>query len=94
MRDLRAILTLEPVVAEFAGAQFKLSRPTVVDLIELTDENAKDPVRAKLHALARHVLDMDGNRVFQDIDAAACAPAGFATAVIPMIERLYSEGLD
>jgi len=92
--DLRSILTLKPKRVEVIGLEVFLARPTVVDLIDISDLNEKDPVRAKLRALSIHVLDNNGERVFPTDEDARCCPAKFAADVIPMIEAMYGEGLD
>lgn len=94
MPDLRDILTLKPKRVEVIGLEVFLARPTVVDLLEITDLNEKDPIRAKLRALSIHVLDDRFERVFPTDDDARACPAKFAADVIPMIEALYGEGLD
>jgi len=92
--DLRSILTLKPKRVEVIGLEVFLARPTVVDLIDISDLNEKDPVRAKLRALSIHVLDNNGERVFPTDEDARLCPAKFAADVIPMIEAMYGEGLD
>lgn len=94
MLDLASILKLEPARREWKGVPFLLARPSVADLLTLTEINGRDAAQARLWSISRHLLHPDGSRVFDTPEAAAACPAAFAAALIPMIEHLYGEGLD
>jgi hypothetical protein len=92
--DLASILKLEPARRAWNGVPFLLARPSVADLLTLTEINARNPEEARLWSISRHLLDSNGCRVFPDAEAVKACPAPFAAALITMIEELYGEGLD
>lgn len=94
MPDIRAILSLHPVDAEWNGCKFRIARPTLADLVEAVDVNAKSPELARAWCLHRHAQDLDGKPLFADVGEAMVAPAGFAAKAVPIIEALYNEGVD
>lgn len=94
MPDIRAILSLQPIAAEWNGCRFEISRPTLADLVEAVDVNTKSPENARAWCLYRHCQDTDGKPLFADVADAMAAPAGFAAKVVPQIEALYNEGVD
>ena len=71
-----------------------MTRPTVIDLIEVAPINAADPARARLWCLARHLRTKEGAPLFAGADEAGACPAALAAKAIPIIEGLYNEGLD
>ena len=71
-----------------------LRRPTLGDVIEALECNAKSPALANAHMLARHVLDESGGTIWADSSAALSMPARLAQELIPLIEALYREGQD
>lgn len=94
MLELSDILQLKPKSVPDFGGRFMLARPSVADLMELTHHNERDPVYARLWTLSRHILNADGSRAFDSPEAAKACPAAVAAKLFPMIEALYSEGLD
>ena len=94
MRDLRDILSLKPKPWQFDGFGFSLARPSVIDLITLTEINGRDIGEAKLWALSRHLLSEEGAQVFPTPEDAKRCPAPLGAAAITAIEGLYGEGLD
>lgn len=94
MHNLADILQLKPKPWQWAGHEFLLTRPSVVDLITLTEINGRDTVEAKLWALYRHLHDAGGVALFSSADDARRCPAALGSAAIQAIEGLYGEGLD
>ena len=76
------------------GSVVLLRRPTLGDVIEALECNAKSPALANAHRLARHVLDESGGTIWADSSAALSMPARLAQELIPLIEALYREGQD
>jgi hypothetical protein len=76
------------------GSVVLLRRPTLGDVIEALECNAKSPALANAHMLARHVLDESGGTIWADTSAALSMPARLAQELIPLIEALYREGQD
>lgn len=94
MRDLKDILSLTPKPWKHAGCDFSLARPTVIDLITLTEINARDIPAAKLWAISRHLCSIEGEQLFPTPDDAKACPAALGAAAIAAIEAMYGEGLD
>lgn len=92
--SLSEIMQLKPVPFRFAGAGFILSRPSLLDLVELAPINRENPIRAKVWCLCRHLRNEDGSAVFESEEEAGRCPAALASRAIAEIERLYEEGLD
>jgi len=94
MKDLRAILALEPAPFSWNGHSLLLKRPNLVDLVEAIEANALPPVQSRAWAIARHLLGPDGAPLFATAAEAANCPSGLAAKAFPAIEALYSEGVD
>ena len=76
------------------GVPLQLARPTIMDLIEAIDINAKNPAEGRAWLLHRHLLDDLGLPVFFTLDDAKQCPAHIAAPAIVAIEGLYNEGRD
>ena len=92
--DIRDILRLKPVEITIDGFPLQLARPTIMDLIEAIDINAKNPAEGRAWLLHRHLLDELGLPVFSTLDDAKQCPAHIAAPAIVAIEGLYNEGRD
>jgi hypothetical protein len=92
--SLSEILQLKPVPFRYADTDFLLSRPCLLDLVELAPINRENPIRAKVWCLCRHLRNADGTAVFQSEEEAGRCPAALASQAISKIEGLYEEGLD
>lgn len=94
MADIRSILALEPIEAEYRGVRLRIDRPTLADLVEALDVQQRAPASGRAWFLYRHLKDADGSPLFDSVEAAERAPAGLAARFVPQIEALYSEGVD
>jgi len=92
--DIRDILRLKPVEITIDGWNLTIARPTIMDLIEAIDINAKNPAEGRAWLLHRHLLDHLGLPVFSTLDDAKQCPAHIAAPAIVAIEGLYNEGRD
>jgi len=92
--DIRDILRLKPVEITIDGWHLTMARPTIMDLIEAIDINAKNPAEGRAWLLHRHLLDDLGLPVFATLDDAKQCPAHIAAPAIVAIEGLYNEGRD
>ena len=94
MADIRDILRLKPVEITIDGWHLTMARPTIMDLIEVIDINAKNPAEGRAWLLHRHLLDELGLPVFATLEDAKMCPAHIAAPAIVAIEGLYNEGRD
>ena len=85
---------LEPVATTIAGYPVRITRPTIMDLVEAIQHQETSPATGRAFALWRHLHDQDGKPLFATIDEAKRCPAHIAAEAVVRIERLYNEGVD
>lgn len=85
-------LNREPIELEVAGETVEVRRPTLADLVALTDATQRG-----VHASAWYCWNhcyRDGRRMFASVEAVMELPLPWVLAVSREIDQLYGEGLD
>jgi hypothetical protein len=91
--SIKDALARKDVVVEIGGYSFTLRRPSVADIIEATEQSAKEPKHFVAWLVMNHLIE-DGKPLFTSIQEVLDSDGNMVEALAAEIDRLYGEGRD
>jgi len=85
-------LRMKPAEIEVGGTRYRVSRPSVLDMIDALEHSRQSPQTMLAWLVWRHLLEQDGSRAFETLDQVLACDAHAVTAIGQQVQLFYEEG--